>query len=182
MRAGPIVRLADDCYSPRMSLPSAHDPHENAIHAVSRLCGALPQQAFDLLTTAQGMARWNLGLWHTQEVEPGLFSGHSLFGGGRGWVRVRSDRAAGRVEYLVGSEPRRLVARIEARVHDSVDLGHPPGGCLVSLMAWRTADMEEDRWRRLITTHETEIELIRSLLDGRAFDALPGPRSDAPRR
>ena len=36
---------------------------------------------------------------------------------------------------------------------------------MISLHAWRTAQMDDDRWRRLIAAHEWEIVLLRSLLE-----------------
>ena len=35
---------------------------------------------------------------------------------------------------------------------------------MVTLVAWRTGDMSDERWARLMHTHETEIELIRAQL------------------
>ncbi len=147
--------------SQSVELPSA----PSTIHAVSRACRCPQTAALALLISAQGIARWNLGLWNTREVELGLFTGESLFGGGTGWARVRLDREAGRIDYLVGASPDQLIPRIEARVLAGAPLGYPDDVCLVSLIAWRTADMSDERWYRLARTHETEIELIRSLLE-----------------
>jgi hypothetical protein len=38
-------------------------------------------------------------------------------------------------------------------------------GCVVCLMAWRSPDMSEARWARLIACHEAEIHLIQSILE-----------------
>lgn len=111
------------------------------------------------------MSRWILGLWNCREMAPGLFTGASLFDGGQGWVRVVVDGARGQVDYLVGGTPETLVARIRANVIEGALLGHAAGTCLVTLEAWRTGDMSDERWARLMHTHETEIELIRAQLE-----------------
>jgi len=43
-------------------------------------------------------------------------------------------------------------------------LGYGAGECLATLLAWRPAGMTDDRWRRLIVTHETEMLLVRDQL------------------
>lgn len=135
------------------------------VHAVSRLCQAGVDDALALLSQAPGLARWNLGLWQTQELAPGLLRGTSLFGGGCGLARVRVDAAQGLVDYSVGTDEAALEARIQARVQAGATLGHPAQTCVVTLLAWRTATMDEARWQRLRAAHEVEIELIRSQLE-----------------
>lgn len=135
------------------------------VHAVSRLCRAPAQEAMALLSTATGLARWNLGLWHTQEQSPGWLSGRSLFGGGRGLAQVQVDLARGCVDYRVGSDAQQLVPRIQARVQLGAELGYSDDSCVVTLMAWRSADMDDARWRRLCATHEVEIDMIRAELE-----------------
>lgn len=136
---------------------------------MARLCRARVAEALALLSTAAGLGRWNLGLWHTREAAPGLLSGTSLFGGAPGLaqvqVQVQEDGAGGSVHYRVGATPQTLVPRIQARVQAGEELGHAAGTCVVTLLAWRTADMDATRWQRLCATHETEIEIIRSVLE-----------------
>lgn len=145
----------------RMSPPAAAEP----VHAVARLCRADAGAALALLSTAAGLARWNLGLWHTQEEAPGLLGGRSLFGGGRGLARVQVDAHRGWVDYRVGADVQTLVPRIQARVQPGAELGHAADCCMVTLMAWRSAGMDDERWRRLCATHEVEIDLIRAELE-----------------
>ena len=112
------------------------------------------------------MARWNLGLWNCKEVEPGLFTGESLFDGSRGWVRKVPQGDGSIVDSWVGAEPARLAMRISVRVSASESLGYPPGGSIVTLTAWRPQTMTDERWERLVKTHEAEILLIQEQLSG----------------
>jgi hypothetical protein len=150
---------------------SGEVPQAPEVHAVARLCRAPRAAAWALLTTAPGLARWNLGLWHTREVAPGLVTGESLFGGGSGLARIEADAAGGIVRYAVGATPEALVPRIEARVHDGAALGHAAGTCLVTLLAWRPGGMDAARWQRLQAAHEAEIDIIRGALES----AAPAP-------
>jgi len=135
------------------------------VHAVSRLCRAPVQDALAILSSAAGLARWNLGLGRTQEQAPGRFSGISLFGGSAGVAQVQLDAACGWVDYRVGSDAQHLVPRIQARVQPGAELGYAEDSCVVTLMAWRSADMDDARWRRLCVTHEVEIDIIRAELE-----------------
>ncbi len=150
-------------------------------HVVARLCRSTPAKALALLSGAPGMATWNLGLWNTRVVDApvkaspedpshapdeSLLCGDSLFDGRTGYAGVRVRPAEGTIEYRVGDAPDRLgTARIHARVCAGETLGYEPGTCLVALLAWRPADMDDARWTRLCATHETEIELIRARLE-----------------
>ena len=129
-------------------------------HSTARWCAAGVPSALAHLASAAGMARWNLGLWNCREVEPALFTGESLFDGATGWVRVQTDPQRGVIVYLVGADPRALAPRIRASVVPGELLGYAGGSCVITLEAWRTAGMPDDRWLRLMQTHETEIELI----------------------
>jgi len=42
---------------------------------------------------------------------------------------------------------------------------------IITMNAWRTVDMTEDRWQRLCATHETEILMIEAQLMGRKDQA-----------
>ena len=61
------------------------------VHATTRVCLASVAQALAHLGTGAGLSRWNLGLWNCREVEPGLFTGESLFDGATGLARVLVD-------------------------------------------------------------------------------------------
>ena len=140
----------------------------NLVHATARLCQANVAQALAHLSTQAGMSRWVLGLWNCRELAPGLFQGESLFDGGTGFVRVRVrlgvELTDGTVDYGVGAQPDTLSWRIRASVVAGDALGHAPGSCLVTLQARRTGNMDDERWARLVHSHETEIELIRAQL------------------
>ena len=153
----------------RMARPEA----TGEVHAVARLCSAGVEAALALLSTAAGLARWNLGLWCTSEQGPGLLAGTSLLGGGRGLARVQVDAERGWVDYRVGDELPSLVPRIQARVQPGHELGHAPGTCMVTLMAWRTAEMDDARWQRLCAAHDVEIDMIRA-----ALESAPGQGAD----
>ena len=135
------------------------------IHAAARLCRASVQAALNHLSTADGLSRWNLGMFDTTQTPDGLLTGVSLFDGTRAYARAEIDPDKGLISYHIGAAPDTLVPRIQTQVIDAVALGYEAGLVLVSLQTWRLKDMDETRWMRLTTTHETELDLIKAQLE-----------------
>lgn len=74
-------------------------------------------------------------------------------------MRPEGDPVRLQVDYYVGTNAARLATRAMTRV---VPRGRR--SCIVSLIAWRVASMNHERWERLIACHEVEILLIQALL------------------
>ena len=116
--------------------------------------------AFRFLCDGRQLGRWALGCFNARRVARGLFKGKSLFDGEVLYVRPVGDERNLTVHYFVGTSRRTLVARALTRVQK---LG--PRRCRVSLIAHRVKEMELERWKRLMVTHEVEILLIKSQLE-----------------
>jgi hypothetical protein len=80
-------------------------------------------------------------------------------------VRVEPDRERLVVEFAVGGDPESLVRRISARVLSGEPLGYGTDRCLVTLVAWRPADMTDERWKRLVASHAAEILLLKGRIE-----------------
>lgn len=135
-------------------------------HAVTQHVQAPPDAAFAYLADPIALGRWSLGCFDTEAVGKGLFTGLSLFDDARGYFRIDADREHGRIDYLVGSAER-LTHRISALVMPGDSLGYGARASLVTLIAWRPADMSDERWARLCASHDAEIWLIRSQIETR---------------
>jgi len=140
------------------------DPHQ-LIHATARVCKAGVQAALHHLSSADGMSRWNLGMFDTTQRPDGLLTGVSLFDGRRAYARADIDSAKGLVTYRIGADPAVLLPRIQAQVLEGAALGYEAGQIMVCLQTWRLEDMDDARWQRLTATHETEIDLIKAQLE-----------------
>jgi hypothetical protein len=134
----------------------------------SSIAVAVPAEAaFAIMADGMRQGEWALGSWHRQEIEPGLFRGTSLFDGKETWVRIHADRARLTIDYNVGRSRDGLSFRNAARVLPGALLGRDPQSAIVTLMTWRIAAQSEEAWQQICVTHETEMFLIRELLERR---------------
>ena len=122
--------------------------------------------AFAFVSDPQKLNRWSFGTWETEIAPDGLIRGVSLFDGGVIFVRIDPDTARHSVDYHIGPTPDRLSPRIVARVTPGPHLGLTEAQSVVSIITWRGADMDDLRWRKLTATHEMEIVLLKSLIEG----------------
>jgi hypothetical protein len=135
-------------------------------HCATATCRAPADTAYAFLADPAQLGTWALGCWEASPVGDGVVSGTSLFDGSTTSVRVDGDPERLAADFAVGSDPDALVHRISARVVPGAGLGYDEG-CLVTLLAWRPAAMDDERWARLTASHETEILLLRGRIEGR---------------
>jgi hypothetical protein len=133
-------------------------------HCVTAECSVAAARALSFLADGVTLGRWAFGCWQAEPRGDGLFAGRSLFDGSEVWVRPVTDTRLGIVDYHVGAAPDALAPRIMARVVPGSSIGRGAETCLVSLVAWRPAGMDAERWARLVAAHNVEIFLIRALL------------------
>jgi hypothetical protein len=142
--------------------------NQNSIcHGVSVEVAIAAQDAFAYLADPKMVGRWALGCFNALPMDkPGLYQGISLFDGTKAWFRIDSDPERLIVDYHVGDAVGQL-PRISTRIipgpHYERDMGH----CIITMNAWRTVDMTENRWQRLCAAHEAEILMIEAQLMGR---------------
>ena len=130
-------------------------------HCVTTQVDVPASIAFAFLTDPTRLGHWALGCMRTRPTdEPGVYTGYSLFDNSQSWFSIDAHPGLCLVDYKVGSIGA-LIHRISARVIAGPNAGLSAGQCLVTLMAWRPAGMEDSRWRRLCVSHEAEILLIR---------------------
>jgi hypothetical protein len=142
-------------------MTNGHDAPTAPTHVTSAVIGVAPQEAFAFLSDGHCVGRWALGSFDTKPLGGGVFVGHSLFDGKALYLRAEGDPSTLLVTYYVGPEPDRLTPRITAHVARS----EAAKQCRVSLIAERTPEMTDERWRNLTVVHETEILLIKALLE-----------------
>ena len=131
-------------------------------HAVSIEVAASAERTFAFMSDPKAMDRWSFGTWKTVLHEGGLVEGSSIFDGSVTWVRIDADKARGTIDYHLGRDRDALTPRIMARV---IRVGASPESSVLTMVAWRVKGMSDERWGRLVASHEFEVYLIKSLIE-----------------
>jgi hypothetical protein len=143
-------------------------------HCATAVCDVPADVALGFLADDTALGTWALGCWQAEPVRDGVVRGSSLFEGADAYVRVDPNGAGTGVDFSVGARPEELVHRISARVVAGGPLGYGENRCLVTLLAWRPAEMSDERWARVVASHEAEILLLRARLDEHAVSGGRG--------
>ncbi len=138
------------------------DPH---CHTATIFVEAEPEKAFEFMADGVKGGKWAIGSWDRREVGDNLFAGTSLYDGTEIFVSVYGDRERLIVDYGAGTDPQDLPVRTMARIIPGPTVGRAEGTCMVSLVSWRLDRMDDDRWRRLCVSHETEMYIIKGLIE-----------------
>jgi hypothetical protein len=134
-------------------------------HCATAVCDATADVAFAFLADPSRLGSWALGCWGAEPVDERTVRGASLFDASTAYARADPDSARLLVDFSVGADPDQLVHRISAHVIPGAVLGFEEHRSLVTLLAWREADMSDDRWSRLVASHEAEILLLRARIE-----------------
>lgn len=134
-------------------------------HSTTIEINASSEQTFDYLKQPLNLGKWALGSWNTEAAgEQGLYTGTSLFTNEKVHFKIEADEKLGIVDFHVG-DPASLQPRISARVVPRTCYGRNGDFCLVTLNAWRDVGMDDERWHQLCVCHETEVLLIKALVE-----------------
>jgi hypothetical protein len=123
------------------------------------------EKAYDFLKQPLNLGSWALGCQNVEATDKeNIYTGISIFTKEKGYFKIESDRNHRLIDFFVGTESL-LVPRISLRIIPGVNYGRSNSICLVTLDAWRDIDMSDERWRQLCVAHETEILLIKALIE-----------------
>ena len=134
-------------------------------HCVTAECAVPAEKAFSFMMDGKRLGQWAIGAFNTTVRSDGVFVGTSLFDGSTIYGRSVGDPQRMVIDYHVGSSADRLTPRIMAKIVPGPVSGRPAGTCLVTMIAWRDAGMDDARWHRLKVSHEAEIVLIQAQIE-----------------
>ena len=112
-----------------------------------------------------------LGEWALGSSKPikslgdGVYSGTSLFDDEATSFRINVYQRFNQVDYEVGYLGGQLLPWIVGRVTPGPVVGLDSGHSLLTMMAWRHKDWSDEDWRLVCVSHETEVFLIRHLVE-----------------
>ena len=134
-------------------------------HACSVAVGCSADAALALLSAPEELASWAAGMGETTIHGDGAVEGAFPGTGQPIWARIAVDPDHHAIYYHLGPDRSTLVPRIMIRIIPGRFVDGDPHGCVVSLLAWRQAGMDDARWQGLKDGHEREVLEIRRLLE-----------------
>ena len=134
-------------------------------HIASIVVNCPAMDVFARMSDGNNLHRWSFGTWKTEIRSDGLIHSTSLFDGAGILVRIDKDDARLSIDYQLGSDPQRLVPRIQLRMVPGSHVGLGDKQSVLTFIAWRSEAMDDDRWRRLTAAHEMEAVLVKSLIE-----------------
>ncbi|RMF34713.1 MAG: hypothetical protein D6754_14550 [Alphaproteobacteria bacterium] len=123
------------------------------------------ETVFAFLADPGRLDLWSFGTWSTTRHPDGLIEGRALQDGARIWLRIAADADALLIDYHLGATPQALAPRIFARIVPGRVTGHGADCATLILTALRSAEMDDERWGRLIRAHAFELDLVKSLIE-----------------
>ena len=143
----------------------ALDISDHYCHTCSCAVDVPARQAFDYMSDGIRQGEWTFGSWDRRQVGEQLFVGRSMFDDKETFIRIDADAARLVVYYRIGDAPDRLQLRNMARIVTGPDLGWSDDRSLVTLLAWRSTFMSDDRWKQLCVSHETQMFIIKARIE-----------------
>ena len=129
--------------------------------------------ALAFLRAPEKLASWAVGLGEATVHADGTIEGAFPATGQPIWARIDADPERSAIWYHLGPDRDSLVPRIMIRVVPGDVLEGDPGTCVVSLIAWRQASMDDARWDGLRSGHEREILELKRLIEASARTETP---------
>jgi len=143
------------------------DISDRFCHTCTCCVDASARQAFDYMADGIKQGEWTFGSWDRRQVGEHLFVGRSMFDDKETFIRIESDPERLMVYYRIGDDPGHLQLRNMARIVSGPDIGWQDDRSLVTLLAWRSAFMSDDRWKQLCVSHETQMFIIKTRVEAR---------------
>lgn len=134
-------------------------------HCVTTLCDVPAEHAFAFLADPSMLGSWALGCWDAVPIDAETVRGASLFDRSSSVVQIagRADQLT--VDYLVEDDHGLRASRICARVVPGPAVGRGAEQCLITVLAWRTMAMTDERWACLVASHDVEILLLKERVE-----------------
>src|SRR3989304_4558428 len=153
----------------RASGQRSRGPHPSPMHELSHCvtatCDVTAQDAVAFPADPRRLGSWALGCWEARPISADTVRGRSLLDGATSVVRVGGAPERLTVDYGIGADGEELLPRISVRVVPGPSVGRRPDQCLVTMLAWRPSDMSDERWARLVASHEGQILLLKARIE-----------------
>ena len=136
-------------------------------HITSVHSSCMPEKAFARLSDLSQLTDWNFNLKEIQMMGENLARGVLKLNGESILIRLSMDHEMRILHFHLGNSMDSMIPRIMIRVLSHSFQGESTTGCVITMIAWKVAGMDEERWRGLKAAHEYEILQIKAILESK---------------
>ena len=115
---------------------------------------------YNFMSTIEKINLWSMGIEWDIETNNNIIQGISTYDESISYLKLVKNYKIKKIDYWIGKEMDNLSPRIYARITPTGDKNKNT----LMLVAFRTDDMDNERWNHLKELHQLELKKVKELL------------------
>ena len=105
---------------------------------------------------------WSLGItWINNNNKDEIYKGISNYDNSISYMKITINEKIKQIKYWIGND----INNLNPRIYVYVIQPEKTNINKLSMLAFRTKDMNDERWNKLINSHISEIKIIKNLIE-----------------
>tara|TARA_B100000579_G_scaffold110077_1_gene87867 strand:+ start:842 stop:1240 length:399 start_codon:yes stop_codon:yes gene_type:complete len=115
---------------------------------------------YHFMSTIEKINLWSMGIHWDMNTKDNIVKGVSNYDQSVSYLKIVKNNNIKKIDYWIGKEIQNLTPRIYARITPTDDKNKNT----LMVVAFRTDDMDNERWNQLKELHQLELNKIKELL------------------
>ena len=115
---------------------------------------------YNFMSNIEKINLWSLGIHWDINTKDNIVKGISNYDQSISYLKIIKNNNIKKIDYWIGKEIQNLTPRIYARVIST----HDKHKNILMMVAFKTDDMDHERWKQLKEIHQLELNKIKELL------------------
>ena len=115
---------------------------------------------YHFMSTIEKINLWSMGIHWDMNTKDNIVKGVSNYDQSVSYLKIVKNNNIKKIDYWIGKEIQNLTPRIYARITPTDDKNKNT----LMVVAFRTDDMDNERWNQLKELHHLELNKIKELL------------------
>ena len=116
---------------------------------------------YDFMQDTSKINLWSLGIkWNNNNHE--IIEGISNYDNSISYLKITTKENIKQITYWIGKDKNNLTPRIYVYLIETDKIYNNK----LSMVAYRTQDMDNERWENLKESHKKEVKIIKKLIEG----------------
>ena len=115
---------------------------------------------YHFMSNVEKINLWSMGIHWDMNTKDNIVKGVSNYDQSISYLKIVKNNNIKKIDYWIGKEIQNLTPRIYARITPTNDKDKNR----LILVAFKTDDMDHERWKQLKELHQLELNMIKELL------------------